>query len=144
MLDAAVTHSQLSSVPWPLPLSAGTVHGWTPAPALPARPGAAHPRTAQLRGAGRGGWACPSSAPPRAPAQAQQRRRPPGPTHVPGSSRPEERAGMRQTAGRTTAMEGSSSPMRILLGGCWQWKLSSGMQRRSATSTAGCVVCGSR
>lgn len=46
--------------------------------------------------------------------------------------------------GRTTAMDGSSSLTPILLGGCWQWKLSSGMKQPSASSTAGCVVCGSR
>lgn len=49
-----------------------------------------------------------------------------------------------QCGGRTTAMDGSSSPMLILLGGCWQWKLSSGMEQLSANSTAGCVVWGSR
>lgn len=46
--------------------------------------------------------------------------------------------------GRTTAMEGSSSAMLILQGGCWQWKLSSGRQLLSLGSTAGCVVWGSR
>lgn len=45
---------------------------------------------------------------------------------------------------RTTAMDGSSSPMLILLGGCWQWKLSSGIKKLSVNSTAGCVVWGSR
>lgn len=46
--------------------------------------------------------------------------------------------------GRTTAMDGSSSVMLILPGGCWQWKLSSGTGQRSAAATAGCVVWGSR
>lgn len=46
--------------------------------------------------------------------------------------------------GPTTAMEGSSSAMLILHGGCWQWKLSSGRQPLSPGSTAGCVVWGSR
>lgn len=45
---------------------------------------------------------------------------------------------------RTTAMDGSSSAMLILQGGCWQWKLSSGRQPLSLGSTAGCVVWGSR
>lgn len=44
----------------------------------------------------------------------------------------------------TTAMDGSNSPMLILLGGCWQWKLSSGIKKLSVNSTAGCVVWGSR
>lgn len=47
-------------------------------------------------------------------------------------------------AGRTTAMDGSSSAMLILWGGCWQWKLSSGIRQLSVTCTAGCVVWGSR
>lgn len=34
--------------------------------------------------------------------------------------------------------------MLILLGGCRQWKLSSAMKQLSVSSTAGCVVWGSR
>lgn len=65
--------------------------------------------------------------------------RPPGPrTRVPTSSR--GASGWGPPRGRTTAMDGSSSVMLILLGGCWQWKLSSGMELPAVHSTAGCVV----